>query len=280
MKPTPFAYRTPSTVQQAVAELAECAEEGGKVIAGGQSLIPMLNYRLVRPPVLVDLGTVADLRLAEVTSSTMSLGAMTTTGWLARSVEVLAAWPLMAAAAGWVGHAQIRSRGTVGGSVVHADPSAEMPALMMLANASLHVESPAAARTLHAEEFFLGYMTTALAEDEILTKLELHIPCAAGRWGFEEFAPRLGDFAEAGAACVAPEAGGSGVGRAVLFGVADRPLRAPALESLLTGDERPLDRQQVADAVMADLDTAGTATPSKRDLAVEMAIRAVARAGC
>lgn len=279
MKPAPFLYRTPSTIREAIVELAECAEEGGKVIAGGQSLIPMLNYRLVRPPVLVDLGTVPDLRTTDITLSTMSLGAMTTTGWLARSPQVRATWPMLAHAAGWVGHAQIRSRGTVGGSITHADPSAEMPALMVLANASFRLEALGGSRTVKAEEFFRGYMTTVLAEDELLTRIDLDVPHPRGRWGFEEFAPHHGDFAEAGAACIAPAVGDGGTGRAVIFGVADRPLRAPAVESLLTGADQPLDRQQLREAVVADLEAAGAATAPKLDLTVEMVSRAAATAG-
>jgi carbon-monoxide dehydrogenase medium subunit len=279
MKPAPFLYRAPTTLERAVDDLAECAEEGGKVIAGGQSLLPMLNYRLVRPPVLVDLGRVAELKGRAVSREAFSLGATTTTGWVARSAEAREAWPLMSVAASWVGHAQIRSRGTVGGSVAHADPSAEMCALMVLAEARLTMASSRGTRVEQAEDFILGYLTTSLEEDEILTSIDFEVPNPGGRWGFEEFAPRHGDFAEAGAACTLPSLGGEGCGRAVAFGIADKPFRLRTVESLLTGSTRRVSRRELAEAAGEDFDTAGTIVADKGSMGIELVVRTVSSAG-
>lgn len=279
MKPAPFLYRAPTTLDGAVTDLAECAEEGGKVIAGGQSLLPMLNYRLVRPPVLVDLGKVAELDRCTVGPQRFTLGATTTTGWIATSQEVRDAWPLISAAASWVGHAQIRSRGTVGGSVAHADPSAEMCAVMILADARLTLTSSRGARVEQAEDFLLGYLTTTLEEDEILTSLDFDVPNPGGRWGFEEFAPRHGDFAEAGAACTLPGLGEEGLGRAVAFGVADKPIRLRSVEELLTGSVESLRRTDLTQAIDHDFDAAGTVLADKRSMGSEIVTRALTRAG-
>lgn len=279
MKPAPFIYRVPTTLASALDDLAECAEEGGKVLAGGQSLIPMLNYRLVRPPVLVDLANVPELQGRTVRAHSFVLGAMTTTGWIARSDQVREAWPLMSVAANWVGHSQIRSRGTVGGSVAHADPSAEMCAIMVLSEARLTLASARGARVEPAEEFLLGYLTTTLEEDEVLTSIEFDVPNARGRWGFNEFAPRHGDFAEAGAACTLPLLGGDGLGRAVAFGVADKPFRLRSVESLLAGSTERLGRRELVDAVHADFDVVGSVIADKRFMGAEVVARAVANSG-
>lgn len=279
MKPAPFIYRAPTTLESALDDLAECAEEGGKVLAGGQSLVPMLNYRLVRPPVLVDLANVPDLQERAVGPRSFVLGAMTTTGWVARSDEVRQAWPLMSVAASWVGHAQIRSRGTVGGSIAHADPSAELCALMVLAQARLTLASARGTRVELAEDFLLGYLTTTLEEDEVLTAIEFDVPNTGGRWGFNEFAPRHGDFAEAGAACTLPLLGEDGLGRAVAFGIADKPFRLRSVESLLTGSTERVGRRELADAVHADFDTVGSVMADKRLMGAEVVARAVASSG-
>ena len=183
MKPAMMDYYAPTTLDEAVTLLSAAAEDGGKVIAGGQSLIPMMNFRLVRPPVLIDLGEVAELATMKATDTHLSLGAMVTTATIGASPEIQRVWPLLAHASSWVGHVQIRNRGTVGGSVAHADPSAEMPAVMLLADARLEVRSATASRTIDAADFFRGYLSTALEEDEILVRLALEIPPPGTRWG-------------------------------------------------------------------------------------------------
>ncbi|RJQ82674.1 FAD binding domain-containing protein [Amycolatopsis panacis] len=279
MKPSSFLYRAPATLGRALDDLAECAEEGGKVLAGGQSLLPMLNYRLVRPPVLVDLGNITELAEQTITGRGFRLGAMTTTGRLARAPEVRAAWPLLATAASWVGHVQIRSRGTIGGSVAHADPSAEMAATMLLADARITLKSTRGERVEQAGDFFLGYLSTTVEDDEILTHLDFEVPNAGGRWGFEEFAPRHGDFAEAGAALTLPADGSEEHGRAVSFGVADRPFRLPSLETLLTASTGRLSRGVFNGAVGNDFDAVGTVTAEKRDMGAHLVERALRAAG-
>ncbi|GAA3803549.1 xanthine dehydrogenase family protein subunit M [Sphaerisporangium flaviroseum] len=254
MKPAMMEYYAPTRLDEATTLLAEAAENGGKVIAGGQSLIPMMNFRLVRPPVLIDLGGVAELTSMEATDSHLSLGAMVTTATITSSDLVRRNWPLLAHAATWVGHDQIRNRGTVGGSLVHADPSAEMPAVMLLADAGLEVRSATGSRTVDAADFFWGYMSTALEEDEILVRLTLEIPPPGTRWGFCEFAQRHGDFAEAGAACLLPPGGQP---RVVAFGAADRPFRATETESVLLAgpavDAEKLRRAASEDAAQAEV---------------------------
>lgn len=274
MKPAMMEYYAPTGLDEAATLLAEAAEDGGKVIAGGQSLIPMMNFRLVRPPVLIDLGGVAELTSMEVTGSRLSLGAMVTTATVASSSLVRRDWPLLAHAATWVGHDQIRNRGTVGGSVVHADPSAEMPAAMLLADARLEVRSASGSRTMDAADFFWGYMSTALEEDEILVRLSLEIPPPGTRWGFCEFAQRHGDFAEAGAACLLPPGGRP---RVVAFGAADRPFRAAETESALAADPAA-DAETLRRAVSQDAEQAGVADRAKIRLLGTMVLRAAAMA--
>ncbi|MEO3861509.1 FAD binding domain-containing protein [Acrocarpospora sp. B8E8] len=274
MKPAMMEYYAPTGLDEAATLLAEAAADGGKVIAGGQSLIPMMNFRLVRPPVLIDLGGVAELTSMEVTGSHLSLGAMVTTATVASSSLVRRDWPLLAHAATWVGHDQIRNRGTVGGSVVHADPSAEMPAAMLLADARLEVRSATGSRTVDAADFFWGYMSTALEEDEILVRLSLEIPPPGTRWGFREFAQRHGDFAEAGAACLLPPGGRP---RVVAFGAADRPFRAAETESALAADPAA-DAETLRLAVSRDAEQAGVADRAKIRLLAAMVLRAAAMA--
>ncbi|MEU3166958.1 FAD binding domain-containing protein [Streptosporangium sp. NPDC006930] len=274
MKPATMEYYAPTGLDEAATLLAEAAEDGGKVIAGGQSLIPMMNFRLVRPPVLIDLGGVAELTSVQVSGSHLSLGAMVTTATVALSEQVRRSWPLLAHAATWVGHDQIRNRGTVGGSVVHADPSAEMPAVMLLADARLEVRSATASRTVDAADFFWGYMSTSLEEDEILVRLTLEIPPTGTRWGFCEFAQRHGDFAEAGAACLLPPGDRP---RVVAFGAADRPFRATETESVL--DAGPaVDEERLRRAVSGDAAREGVTDRAKVRLLGTMVWRAVAMA--
>ncbi len=235
MKPPEFEYLRPRSVAEAVAALAASNGEG-KVLAGGQSLVPLLNFRLVAPALLVDLNRVAELGTMEVDRDRLRTGAMTRTRALELDPLVRRAVPILAAAASWIGHVQIRNRGTVGGSLAHADPAAELPALALLLEAEMIVEGPNGARTVQASEFFAGFLTTALAEDEVLT--EVRWPVQRGeRWGFREFAQRRGDFALSGAAVTV---GGSGEEalrpRIVVFGTADRPVRTPAAEARLAAD--------------------------------------------
>ena len=236
MKPAPFRYARPQNLADAV-DLLAAADHDVKILAGGQSLVPMLNLRLVRPAVLIDLNGVPGLdHITPGPSSGLSIGALVRHAALADSALVMEHAPLLAEAARHVGHAAIRHRGTLGGSLAHADPAAELPAALVALGAELHLHGRRGARMIQAGEFFLGLMTTALAPDEIL--LEIRVPPQGPGWGFAEVVRRTGDFALAGVvALVGRAAGPSGrceSARLVGFGLDDRPVRFAAAEEILT----------------------------------------------
>jgi carbon-monoxide dehydrogenase medium subunit len=234
VKPPPFVYLAPDTLGEAVDALREHGADG-KVLAGGQSLVPMMNMRLARPDVLVDVGRIGELSGIRA-NGRMAIGAGTRQAAVLRDADVGARFPLVHAALRQVGHAANRARGTFGGSIAHADPAAELPAVVVALGGELVVQGPGGERVVGADEFFVTHYTTALEVDEILTEVRLgeHGPSA---WAFGEVARRHGDFALAGVA-LAAETDGDGVvtsARIALFGVADRPLRAAAAEASLIG---------------------------------------------
>ena len=248
MKPAPFRYARAGTLAEAIALLAAAPGEH-KVLAGGQSLVPMLNMRLVRPAVLVDVNGLRELTgITPGPEGGLRLGALTRHAELAASPAVLEHAPLLVEAARHVGHAAIRNQGTLGGSLAHADPAAELPAALLALDARVRISGPRGAREVAAEAFFRGLLTTALEADEILTAIE--VPAQPPGWGFAEIARRPGDFALAGVAAVvrvAPDAPAHVEhARLVGFGVADRPLRLAGAERHLTG--RPLDADIAARA--------------------------------
>jgi aerobic carbon-monoxide dehydrogenase medium subunit len=237
MKPPDFEYARPTSISAAVDALASAGGEG-KVLAGGQSLVPLMNFRLAAPAVLVDLNRVAELAFLERTDGELRIGAMTRTRVLELDPLVRTSIPILAACAPWIGHVQIRNRGTVGGSLAHADPAAELPAICLLLDAVVVAVGPNGERAIPTEEFFLGFLTTSLAEDELVTEIRLPLPAPGDRWGFREFAQRRGDFALAGAAVAVSASGEATAGsmtRIVVFGTADRPIRAHGAEGLLAG---------------------------------------------
>jgi CO/xanthine dehydrogenase FAD-binding subunit len=198
MKPPPFAYVAPTTLDEALAELDDAGEDA-KVLAGGQSLLPLLNFRLARPSVMIDLNRTAGLSDVRRTDGVVRIGAMTRTSMLERSSLIAESWPLLRDAAGYVGHAAIRNRGTVGGSVAHADPTAELPVAFTALGARMHVRSRNAARIVRAADFFTGRLTTALEPNELLVGIELDALPTGTTHGFAEYARTAGDFAIAGA---------------------------------------------------------------------------------
>ena len=237
VKPAPFTYVRAASLDEALARLDAAGE--AKILAGGQSLVPMLNMRLVRPATLVDINGLPGLdAIHAARDGGLVIGA------LARHTDLLAAAlvreraPLLAAATAHVGHRAIRNRGTLGGSLAHADPAAELPAAVVALDATLTVASPSGRRRIPAREFFRGPLTTALEPREILVEIEIPGP-AATAWGFAELARRAGDFALAGVAGVVRPAPGEGArcatARLVAFGCDDTPIRLPAAESLLAG---------------------------------------------
>ncbi|AXK80936.1 xanthine dehydrogenase family protein subunit M [Pseudolabrys taiwanensis] len=192
-------YIRPKTLKEAL-DLLSAHGDDAKLIAGGQSLMPMLAFRLLAPKILIDLAGLSELRGIEITESGVRLGARTTWHDIERHPSLKSAHPLLAAAIGHVAHYQIRNRGTAGGSLAHCDPVAEFPTLVVTCGAEVVVAGQDGERVIPAADFVLGPMTTALAADEIIVQIRFPAWPQARRWGFEEFARRRGDFAMAAAA--------------------------------------------------------------------------------
>ena len=256
MKLPPFEYACPTALSEAVALLA--AHDGdAKLIAGGQSLVPMLAFRLAAPAMLVDLRKVPDLRKIDIAASGVTLGAMVRWCDILGDARLRTAHPLLVAAVSHVAHYQIRNRGTIGGSIAHADPAAEMPGIALACDAEMAVVGKAGARVIKAADFFIGPLTTALASDEIIVEIRFPAWPAQRRWGFQEFARRRGDFAMAGAAVFYDQ---DGEGRARnahvgIIGVGDRPQRLPSVEAVLNGlavDEATIGRAEAAASAAVD----------------------------
>jgi CO/xanthine dehydrogenase FAD-binding subunit len=236
MKPPPFEYEAPGSVAEALALLERHGDQA-KVLAGGQSLAPLLNFRLVRPQVLVDLNEIGEMAGIREIDGMLAIGAMTRQRAVETSDVVRRRCPLLAAAMPQIGHVQIRNRGTIGGSLAHADPAAELPAVVAALDGRLVVRGPAGERVLTTEQFFVSYLTTALETGELL--VEVRIPVAAPRTGaaFVEVSRRHGDFALVGvAASVTLDETGVCVGCALaLTGVGPTPIVARAAASTIVG---------------------------------------------
>jgi carbon-monoxide dehydrogenase medium subunit len=257
VKPPPFAYAAPATLEEAVGLLAEHAEAEPRVLAGGQSLIPLMNFRLAKPGYLVDLRNVAGLSGIRREGDVLVIGAMTRMSEAERSPAVAVAAPLLAEAIGLVAHAPVRNSGTVGGSLAHADPAAELPAVVLALDAELTAVGPGGTRAIPAAEFFQGPYSTALAPDEILT--EIRLPVWPGGHAFVEFSRIHANFAVVAVAALA-ELDGDRIRRAALAlaGVAPTPVRAASAERALAG--APGDAGTIraaAGAAAADLSPAG-----------------------
>lgn len=238
MKPQKFAYHAPGTTAEAVELLGKLGPDA-KVLAGGQSLIPLLNLRLAAPEHLIDVTGIAELRERRRQNGTLSIGAATRHCDLAAEPEIAGSCPLLPMAARYIGHPQIRTRGTMGGSLSHADPAAELPAVALALDAVMVLRSVRGERRVAAEDFFVSYLTTDLAEDELLVTIEY--PVAGHREGsaFCEVAARGGDFAIAGVAAVIRLDGAGNVEHASIacMSVAGTPVRARSAEKLLLGQE-------------------------------------------
>jgi carbon-monoxide dehydrogenase medium subunit len=272
MKPPPFAYAAPATLEEAVGLLTEHAEAEPRVLAGGQSLIPLMNFRLAKPGYLVDLRNVAGLSGIRRDGDVLVIGAMTRMAEVERSPEVAVAAPLVTEAVGLVAHAPVRNSGTVGGSLAHADPAAELPAVALALDADLVAAGPGGTRVIPAAEFFTGPYSTALAADEILT--EIRLPVWPGGHAFTEFSRVHANFAVvAVAALVELDGDGDGDGDRIrhaalaLAGVAPTPVRATAAERTLAGASADAATiRAAADAAAASLSPAGDlhASPETR----------------
>lgn len=282
MKPAAFDYVVADSLDMAVAALANAGDDA-KIIAGGQSLVPMLNFRLLRPSVLVDINRIAGLAFIEDAGNHIRVGALTRHYQLETSPLISRHLPVLACAMTHVAHLAIRNRGTIGGSLSHADPAAELPMMALLLDAELQTASASGKRKIAARDFLKDMMTVDLASDEIVTEIELpKLPPNAG-WGFEEVARRSGDFALAAvAATVTVEGGKIAQGRIALTGVGPTAIRATHAETLLTGhalDQVPT--RELAEAVRAVIEPETDLHASsdyRRHLAGVLAVRAVAAA--
>ncbi|HZT67025.1 MAG TPA: xanthine dehydrogenase family protein subunit M [Acidimicrobiales bacterium] len=280
MKPPPFEYRAPTSVEEALDLLWEHGDEA-RPLAGGQSLVPLMALRLARPSLLVDLAGVAGLDAIGSANGSVTVGAMVRERAAERSAEIAGSAPLLAAALPLIGHPAIRSRGTVGGSLSHADPAGELPAVALAAEAVMVARSHQGERTIPAADFFTGYFSTALAPDELLT--EVRWPEAADGSGaaFEEVARRHGDFAMVGvAAMVSLEAGKITSARLALSGVSDTPVRAGDAEAALVGvapgDEAFGEAAQLAAAALSPPSDLHGSSAYRRHVAGVLVRRALA----
>ena len=236
LKPSRFEYHRPETVEEAVSQLAELGEDV-KLLAGGQSLVPLLSLRLTSVEHLIDLNRVTQLQGVTHENGTLRVAAMTRQAAVERSADVAGTVPLLSRAIPHIGHFQIRNRGTVGGSIAHADPASELPAVALALDAEMTVTSARGARTINASDLFVGMWTTSVLPDELLTAVRF--PVWNGRSGFavEEFARRKGDFAIAGAVCGVELDDNRAVQRAAvaLMGMGPTPVRAVDAEAMLVG---------------------------------------------
>ena len=237
MKPPRFDYLSPRSTDEALAILARHGDEA-KVLAGGQSLVPLLNFRLVRPGYLVDLNDVGGLSGIRLDDGHLAIGAMTRQRAVETSPLVRERCPLLAEAMPQIGHVQIRNRGTIGGSLAHADPASELPAVVAALDGELVLQSARGQRVLKPEQFFVGYLTTATAPDELL--VEVRVPVAPPRTGsaFLEISRRHGDFALVGVAATVTlaESGICTAAAIALTGVGPAPVLARDAARALVGD--------------------------------------------
>ena len=239
MKPPAFDYVRAADASEAIEALARAGGDG-KVLAGGQSLMPMLNFRLLRPSVLVDINRIPGLDHIEAGTDGMRVGALVRHHKLETSAGIKAHFPIITAAMAHVAHLAIRNRGTIGGSLAHSDPAAELPLLAVLLGAKLKVRGPDGVRTIDAADFHVGALTSALQEGELLEEVALpYLPPGTG-WGFEEVARRLGDFAIVAMGAAVTLAGGQvSEVRIAVTGLGDVPQRIAAAEDLLVGAQEP-----------------------------------------
>lgn len=233
MKPGKFEYRATDSVDEALILLAEHGGEA-KVIAGGQSLVPLMNLRLARPSFLVDINPVRNLRSVRCNGETV-IGAMVRHREAEYSAELRGATPILCHALTYVGHRAIRSRGTMGGSVAHADPAAELPTVLTALDATIVARSKKTERAIPAEEFFTGFLSTSLEADEVVTEIRIGDSKSGWGWGFEEFSRRHGDFAVVGVAAMVATDDQNRVAdvRLAFSGVGSTPVRAHEAEALL-----------------------------------------------
>jgi carbon-monoxide dehydrogenase medium subunit len=229
--PSPFTYKRASSLDEALDLAAD--DEDAKFLAGGHSLLPLMKLRLAVPEVLIDIGRLRELSYIRDEDGHIAVGALTTHDELARSGVLASGLPLLAHAAAQVGDPQVRHRGTIGGSLVHADPAADLPAVVLALNATLIARGPSGSREIGAAGFFQGLFETVLEPGELLTEIRIPKPQSPGAWSFQKFTKRAIDWAIVGVAVQ----GGS----VALVNMGQTPLRASAVEQALAGGAGPRD---------------------------------------
>jgi aerobic carbon-monoxide dehydrogenase medium subunit len=237
MKPAKFDYYDPKSLEEALA-LLDCNPDDAKVLAGGQSLMPLLNMRLARPNIVVDINQIKELNYVRASDGGIAIGAIARQRALQTEKLIAERVPILQEAAYYIAHPQIRSRGTICGSIAHADPAAELPALALALDAEMTLTSAKATRTVGAETFFQSFFTTALEANEILTEVRFPAPLKDSAWSVIEISRRHGDFAIAGIVAglsLDPDRQVIRRARLVYFGVGPTPIRVPAAEEALIG---------------------------------------------
>ncbi len=237
MKPASFEYHAPQSIEEALLLLSDHADDA-KLLAGGQSLVPAMNFRVVQPARLIDLNRITELSYIREDGDVMRIGAMTRERHLEFDPSIAKRVPLLSEAAPFIAHPQIRNRGTIGGSIVNADPAAELPVLMLALDARLKARNASAERWIDAQDFFAGMFTTALAPDEMLVEIELPCMPAHTGWSFIEVSPRAGDYALMGVAALVTldDNGNCKQAKLVYLNAGDGPVDAKQAAELLKGE--------------------------------------------
>jgi carbon-monoxide dehydrogenase medium subunit len=284
MKPATFEYHAPASVDEAVALLHDLEDDEPKLLAGGQSLVPTMNLRLARPTSIIDLNGTVGLSGIRRQGDEWWIGSMTRHAAVEDSAAMRGGMPLVPEVVSHIGYRPIRNRGTVGGSICHADPAAEWPMLARLLRATLDVRSAAGGRTVSADEFFDGVFTTVLAEDELLTSIRFPEPEVPWRWGFSEFARRVGDFAIAAVGVLLRLSDGSiSDASVVVAGAGATPTRLDDSEAALTGTtlddgEAAREAAEAAARAVEPLDDVHATSSYKRRLVAVLVERALTQA--
>jgi CO/xanthine dehydrogenase FAD-binding subunit len=238
MKPPPFTYHVPKTLDEALSLLTQYGSDA-KILAGGQSLVPMMNFRVAQPAMLIDINRIKELAYIKDDSNGVRIGAMTRQRTIERDATIAKRAPLLHETVPHIAHPQIRNRGTIGGSVAHADPAAELPTIMLTLNAKLLAKNAKGERWIEAKDFFVGLFTTALEPDEILAEIQIpDLPARSG-YAFEEAARRHGDYAMMGAAATMTldESGNCKDVHLVFLSVGETPLLSSSASKALVGNK-------------------------------------------
>jgi carbon-monoxide dehydrogenase medium subunit len=278
MKPADFEYHAPHKLDELLALLTEHGQDG-KILAGGQSLVPVMNFRLARPPHLIDLNGVAELDFLRTENGVVRIGALTRHAAFQRPVVAGSTGKLLSEVVQYIAHYPIRTRGTFAGSIAHADPASEWCVIVRLLEAEIVARSRREERRLKAAEYFHGTFATALAPDEVITEVRLPLLDASWRTGFYEFSRRAGDFAIAMTAVALRSAGKKITeARIAIGGVEDRPMRVASAEALLVQGAAPAEAAKAVAAAVKPMEDIHADAAYRRDLVIATTQRAIERA--